>query len=267
MRTSPLLLLVMSLTFAGGCSAPRNGDLGFVRTTSDLPRAGNVYLVRGLLGIWSHGMEDMAEAIRKQGVRAEVYQQSQAKDLGERIATAYRGVRDPEPLILVGHSLGADDAIAIAHRLNRDRITVDLLVTVDPTNPPDVPPNVRRTVNLYKSNGVMDKIPAFRGVALAPEVPGTAVENLDLRVQRKDLDDGSTNHFSIDDSEKIHAEVARQVMTAAPDRRTWLARRGVPVTPLTPHIPAPASTGHPQSTAIRSSKAGAAPPANSAPAR
>lgn len=210
-RTTLLLLpLLAGLT---GCA-----DLNEVQTTSDQPRVGNVYIVRGLIGIWSLGMDDLADALHAQGVRAIVYQDAQTGSLARQIAATYHGATNAEPLVLVGHSLGADDVVTIAQHLNQDHVPVDLLITLDPVSAPKVPPNVRRAVNFYKANGI--GAPIFRGIPLTAADPAaTHLENLDLRNDRHDLDPGGhVSHFNIDDSETVRVEVIRQILTVTPPR-------------------------------------------------
>jgi pimeloyl-ACP methyl ester carboxylesterase len=64
--------------------------------------------------------------------------------------------RDPEPVILIGHSMGGDSALAFAEMLNAENIPVSLLVTYDPSRiADDVPPNVERYINVYQSSNFM----------------------------------------------------------------------------------------------------------------
>lgn len=228
MRTRIISILLPLLAAAtAGCNL--SGDMAAVQTVSDRPRAGNVYLVRGLIGIFSRGMDDVADKLNQQGVRAHVYQDAQRSELADLLADKYRHDPDAEPLILVGHSLGADDVVYIARRLEKDSVPVDLMITVDPVSPGAVPANVRRTINLYKSKGALGAIPMFRGIALDPEKPDLRLTNIDLRVARKDLDaDGSVGHFNIDDTEAVQNEIVKQVLAAAPDRQTYAASRRRP---------------------------------------
>jgi thioesterase domain-containing protein len=224
MRTWIISILFLPLAANSGCNL--SGDMAAVQTTSNQPRAGNVYLVRGLIGIFSRGMDDVADKLNKQGVRAHVYQDAQRSELADLLTAKYRKDKDAEPLILVGHSLGADDVVFIARQLEKASIPVDLMITIDPVSPGKVPANVRRTINLYKSKGALGAIPMFRGIALDPDKPNLHLANIDLRVARKDLDaDGSVGHFNIDDTEAIQNEIVKQVLIAAPDRQTYAAAR------------------------------------------
>ena len=64
--------------------------------------------------------------------------------------------RDPQPIILIGHSMGGDAALAFAEMLNATDIPVNLLVTYDPSRvADDVPPNVERYINIFQSTNVI----------------------------------------------------------------------------------------------------------------
>ncbi len=57
------------------------------------------------------------------------------------------------PLVLVGHSQGANNVIDMARSLESHQITVDLLVTLTPFMQNTVPGNVVKAVNYYNSRG------------------------------------------------------------------------------------------------------------------
>ncbi len=64
--------------------------------------------------------------------------------------------RDPQPIALIGHSMGGDSALDFAEMLNQAGIPVSLLVTYDPSRiADDVPPNVERYINIYQSSNIM----------------------------------------------------------------------------------------------------------------
>jgi pimeloyl-ACP methyl ester carboxylesterase len=227
----PLLVFVM--TFAAGCSIPvvNPGSMELVQPVSKAPRAGNVYLVRGWLGVFSTGIDTLGDKVKAAGVADAVYQEAQWRTLAAAIIEKYKGVKDPEPLILVGHSYGADDIVAIARELEKANLPVDLLVTIDATTPPSVPANVRRVYNLYQT-GVFDALPFIRGIPLQadPDFKGK-LENVNIRVDRTDLLDGDVNHFNIEKKDKIHQEALKQILATCPPRAQWTSthRTSVPI--------------------------------------
>jgi LysM repeat protein len=116
---------------------------------------GRAYLFRGVAGlIYSRGMDSLADRIRRIGVPASVQTYLTWRGAAEQAIADYR--RDPAPIILIGHSMGGDSALALAERLNSENIPVSLLVTYDPSRiADDVPPNVERYINIFQSSNIM----------------------------------------------------------------------------------------------------------------
>jgi hypothetical protein len=214
-----------------GCQGLQNGKMDWVQPTSTAPRAGNVYLIRGLIGVFSTGMDELCGKLEKQGISAHVFQDGQQYVLEDEIIRKYKGVQDPEPLVLIGHSYGADDVMRISQKLKDAGVKVDLAVTIDSTTPPPVPPNVALTYNYYQST-LTDGIPMFRGIPLKEEQPGSVkVYNMDLRKDRTDLLVPGTNHINIDKNPLLHDVIVKQVLETCIPRETWVARHGGAVRP------------------------------------
>ena len=215
-KPSPIFLLAL----LSGCASLPAGALDEVRASSDAPRAGQVYLVRGWNGLWSEGLDALARDLRSEGVPAQVYQQGQARELGDALVKRYRAAREAEPLVLVGFSFGADEAIRIARRLQEASVPVALLVTLDPVTPPPVPANVLCGRNFYQSNGVWDALPWLRGVpvrAQGPPEDAARVANFNLRA-RTDLSEGNTGHHTIAANRKVRAAIVAEILLVCPVR-------------------------------------------------
>jgi fermentation-respiration switch protein FrsA (DUF1100 family) len=116
---------------------------------------GRAYLFRGIAGlIYSRGMDRLAERIKRAGLEASVSTYLLWRGDAAQAVRDYR--RDPQPITLIGHSMGGDSALAFAELLNGENIPVSLLVTYDPSRiADDVPPNVERYINIYKSTNFM----------------------------------------------------------------------------------------------------------------
>ena len=93
-----LFASICFLILVTGCSHMRPGNLASVTPVSDRSRAGNVYLLRGWIGIFSSGIDQLTAKINDGGVRANVYQDDQWKSLAAAIKAKYANVHDPEPL-------------------------------------------------------------------------------------------------------------------------------------------------------------------------
>ena len=112
MRRSGLLTAVFAL--AVGIMVPfgANPDAAQPR-----PRA-HVYLLRGLLNIFSLGMDSLAEELKVRDLYATVDSYSDWQTLAEHAAADYKAGKEA-PIILIGHSLGADAVMEMAAYLGR----------------------------------------------------------------------------------------------------------------------------------------------------
>jgi hypothetical protein len=115
---------------------------------------GRAYLFRGIAGlIYSRGMDELVRRISRAGVQVSVDTYLMWRAVANQAIRDYR--RDPEPITLIGHSMGGDSTVAFAAYLNAADIPVSLLVTCDPSRFAGyVPPNVRY-INIYQSLSVM----------------------------------------------------------------------------------------------------------------
>lgn len=227
-RMVALLALCGSMTGCLGLQlgTMKQGDMQWVHANTTGPRAGHAYLIRGFIGLFSYGIDRMTEKVAATGVEANVFQEDQTQVLGDTILAKYKASPIHEPIVLIGHSLGADDAIKIARRLDKENIPVDLLIAVDATRPDPVPGNVKVCYNYYQPS-VFDWTTMVRGQPLVLE-PGTKTQlyNLNIRKERQDLLEWDTNHVNIDKNTKIHAEIVKHVMEICPTRAEWVAMHG-----------------------------------------
>lgn len=172
--------------------------------------ADRVYMLRGWANVFSMGLDTMAEKLNGQGVSAQVWGHNQ----GRQVAAAILADKPArvKPLVLVGHSQGADDLLGLAQELSKQGITVDLLITMEAPIARAVPANVKRTVNFYRPKYVLGRVPLWRGVALTQEnASAGALENINIR-QRPDLNDGKTTHGTITDNSRIQQTIISEIL-------------------------------------------------------
>jgi LysM repeat protein len=138
---------------AGDTAVPAAPPPGAAEKIAE-PR-GRAYLFRGVAGlIYSRGMDKLADRIKRVGIDASVDTYLVWRGVADQAIRDYR--RDPEPIALIGHSMGGDSALDFAELLNSENIPVSLLVTYDPSRiADDVPPNVERYINIYQSSNIM----------------------------------------------------------------------------------------------------------------
>lgn len=118
----------------------------------NLDTQAQIYLLRGLANVFSRGMDEMGARLRGYGFSPHVLNHRGWQNSADTIARNYRNGRTA-PIILIGHSLGANAAYRIARRLNGKGIPVAYLAIFDPTHAVTVPNNVQSFVNFYQNNG------------------------------------------------------------------------------------------------------------------
>jgi pimeloyl-ACP methyl ester carboxylesterase len=156
-----------------------------------------VILLRGYLGLFSNGLDELADELKAKGfdveVRRHLYWTDVVNDLLRDRAAGKIGT-----LIFVGHSQGGNDAIEIATALQVSRVPVDLIVALAPVYPKPVPANVAKAIDYYQAGGWGSPLTAgqgFRGSLTNHNVAG----------------DQSISHFNIAENPRIRAEVIREI--------------------------------------------------------
>jgi len=197
----------------GGCAAPRID--GVSRT-----RIGHVFCLRGLADVFSIGLNDLAERLRHEGIDATAASSPSWRTVGSEICRARSQGNLQGPVILIGHSYGADDAIWLARFLRRHNIEVELLVLLDATDPPAVPENVVRCRHLYQPTILGDLLPiAFAGNPVQAEESNNRTVIVNQIVSPKILKTTAhVDHFNIDASASVHNLIVDEVLRICPKR-------------------------------------------------
>jgi Thioesterase domain len=156
----------------------------------------HVYLFRGLADVFSTGMDTLADELNKRGVHATPHSHTDWKAIADRAAADYKAKKEG-PIILIGHSLGADAAMEMADYLGDKGVPVALVVPFDGTQSFPVPGNVARVVNFTQRDyAYMRPGPGFRG----------SLKNVDLSSNR------DIGHLNIDKSPELHARAISEVL-------------------------------------------------------
>ncbi|HEY8751297.1 MAG TPA: hypothetical protein VIM11_25160 [Tepidisphaeraceae bacterium] len=192
--------------FLVGCQSLPPGDLHTIEAPSYSSRIGHVYLIRGWRDLWSSGIDRLAMEMRQDGLNAQAFRAAQWRELADAIDRSHQS--QDNPIVLIGFSYGADDAIEVSRRLHQP---IDLLIAIDPVTPPIVPGNVRMCYDFYETNGFWDVFPWLRGIALNSDAKSNLV-NIDLRKQREDLIESDTAHSNIAGNVKLHREIIKMVL-------------------------------------------------------
>lgn len=125
-------------------------------------RTGEVYLMRGLMDVFSRGIDVMAAKLRRSGVYAVDTSYTEWKNWADDIIARSKTKDLSYPVIIMGHSLGGNDASKMASYLGANGVKVAYVVAFDPTEPGYVGKNVGKVVNYYLPNG-KNRIRAAKG--------------------------------------------------------------------------------------------------------
>lgn len=157
-----------------------------------------VYLLRGWFGVFSAGMDALSDELQGKGIKAEAIGHLAWRATVSKIASD-RAAGKTGPLVLVGHSQGANNVIEMARELEKKKIPVDLLVTLAPFMQDPVPGNVVRALNYYQAGGW--------GAPLAGDAGFRGrISNVDMGGEI------GTFHINIDKSAKVQADIAREII-------------------------------------------------------
>ena len=92
---------------------------------------GTVYLMRGLANVFSLGLDTLNDKLNAKGVPSIVTGYAGWQGIAQTIEDRYAKNKGALPIIVMGHSFGADATLYIAAELNRKKIPVALIVTFD----------------------------------------------------------------------------------------------------------------------------------------
>jgi hypothetical protein len=150
----------------------------------------HVYLMRGLFGVFSLGMDDLAGKLNAKGYRSDIYAWDNWQNVSALVAKRYEeGHRGP--VVVIGHSLGANSVFAVADDLHKRGIPVEIGVTFDATQPGKVPSNVTIFINFWARDGF------GHPVQPSPDFAGD-LEDYDLSSQP------GIDHTNIDALDRFH---------------------------------------------------------------
>jgi hypothetical protein len=156
-----------------------------------------VYLLRGFLNVFSLGMDDIAAKLEADGISATVTNHADADLIAGQIVTAYTG-GDHGPVILVGHSLGADAIVDVADAAARYNVPIALLVLFDGTETHQIPANVVDAINYTKH------------FMITPAIGSSGqVSNVDFS------SDASIDHLNIDRVPSLQTQALDYILQAA----------------------------------------------------
>ena len=169
-------------------------------------RTGEVYLMRGLMDIFSRGMDVMAAKLRRKGVYAVSTSYTKWQDIAHYLVKRAKTNDISYPLVIMGHSLGGNDAPKLANYLAQRGIEVSYLVTFDPTRPGHLGKNIDRVVNFYlphDDDNRLYKAAGFKGKLVNISMAGKE----------------GISHTTIEKSTKLQNEVISRILSMTQKKR------------------------------------------------
>ena len=169
------------------------------------PPSAHVYLVRGVLNIFSLGMDEIAARLQQQGITATVHNHLMWASIADDAAAEYKSGR-VKTIILVGHSSGATCLPDIVERLDQQGVPVKLAIGLDSVFHTSLAGRVGKYINMYVANGAgtrVEKTSNFRGT----------LENVDVE------NVPGVSHLTIDKNELIQQKVIAAIDAAVANGR------------------------------------------------
>ena len=161
----------------------------------------HVYLLRGVLNVFSMGMDQIAYKLEQRGIATTVTNYLLWSSVADDAAAAYKSGK-VRTIILVGHSSGATALPDMVDRLTRLGVPVKLAIGLDSVFQTTLTGKVGRYINFYIGNGAGTRV--ARGKNLQGELSNVDVENIP----------GGVGHVTIDKNEIIQQKVISAILSS-----------------------------------------------------
>jgi hypothetical protein len=178
----------------------------------------HVYLLRGVLNIFSLGLDTIGARLQAQGIPVTVANFVSWSSLADEAATAYKAGR-LKTIVLVGHSSGATALPDMIAKLNHLGVPVKLAVGLDSVFKTKLSTGAERYINIYIGDGPGEPVRAAAGLR-------GKLDNVDVR-------GSGVGHISIDKNEAIQRRVIAEIDAA-------IMRSRAPAPVAEPGAPRPA---------------------------
>jgi hypothetical protein len=161
----------------------------------------HVYLLRGVLNVFSMGMDQIAYKLEQRGIATTVTNYLLWSSVADDAAAAYKSGK-VRTIILVGHSSGATVLPDMVEHLTRRGVPVKLAIGLDSVFQTTLSGKVGRYINFYIGNGAGTRV--ARGRNLQGQLSNVDVENTP----------GGVGHITIDKNEIIQQKVISAILSS-----------------------------------------------------
>lgn len=201
-RLGQTVLAILAAFMIASAGGPAGAAEAKARASDTPP----IYIMRGGLNIFSTGMDVLAKELTDKGYPAVSDGFMDWRSEMAKLVEAYKA--RPFPIILIGHSYGAETALLMSYKLKDANVPVALLVFFDLTSSGKVPSNVAHVLNFRSSSSTGIDVTVTGGFGFS----GT-IEN----VTRPDL-----NHLDVDKAADLHSKTIETIasLLGKPARKT-----------------------------------------------
>lgn len=189
----------------------------------------HVYLMRGLLNIFSLGMDEIASKLRQQGINATVHNHMAWALVSDEAAAEYKAGQ-LKTIIIVGHSSGATVLPDMVTRMDQRGAPVKLAIGLDSVFRTSLSGRVGRYINFYVANG------AGTQVQRTSQLRGT-LENVDVEKM-------GVGHLTIDKNQAMQQRIIAAIDAAVFSRPSGPRKR-----PTEANAASPQPAGTPRAAA------------------
>lgn len=181
--------------------------LAVVATPLAIPTKANaeeVYVIRGFLNVFSAGMNQMTAKLKARGVKAKAYSNGAWDGLANDIIKRHKQGKVSFPIVIMGHSVGGQEAPKMSNKLTKAGVPVKLVVGFDPGFAAPVPfsSGSPRVVNYWVAKGSRGN--KYRGTGSF----SGSISNIDIGAFSK------ADHVGIDKDPGVQSRAISLVLAA-----------------------------------------------------
>jgi pimeloyl-ACP methyl ester carboxylesterase len=161
---------------------------------------GRIILMRGLMNIFSRGMDTLETELKQRGLPVKIYNHTAWNPTADAMIEEYKTNKSMLPIIIVGHSLGADASLIMSNYLAEHGVPVSLVITFDGVVEPALATNGNaEIINYYKPNAFGQEVKPTRGFR-------GKITNIDL------TDHPEIEHLNIDKIPSLHEDTIAKIL-------------------------------------------------------
>jgi thioesterase domain-containing protein len=155
----------------------------------------NVVVVHSSIGYWP-GCHEFVDDLNSRGVRTGLIRGWEVNHAAQQIAAAQHSRSRTGPLVLVGYGRGANDALRLTRRLQKEGIGVDKLVLMEAAVHESIPANVESCLNIYRPS-ITEEWTPLKAQAVTVESAATELVNYNIRFHDEGPDSSLLTHFAV----------------------------------------------------------------------